>query len=650
MSYLVPAPGTAVLYLPLRGHDFVDLLPTVCELMQFRPPNVQMRTRTASAFQRREYAGPLRQKRELQLFVWWARQGAGTEIQWIVRPVHTSAPIPDLHVMEQFRQIVCRVFEATRPPGWTPPSPRPPRPPGPRTLTLGPGESLRGPFQGELFDYSGCAMIGELGAFRSGELPLGHWAFTRGDGPTRLGPALFLPAQRPHTSEPMVNRGVLLCAPPGAGKTMFLLQWAKIANKRGYSTLIVDVKGDMREKLGPLRGKVIYFSTNPAAGRDGTPHSDRINLLAGLNDLPDAGEEQVRQLAEALIPNRAYDGEAAIRYSRRKKWLIALIHLLQIYAIYYPEHSFGGRALDLGDVYIAASDEQRLCQIVDEIRAAEVTHAGRRLPVIGTEAGAEIWIRELALLLPKLIVGGQRQDKDSLQDMTFGLLDELDAFAPTSSLRRRFSDLGEGRLFSLEELAEDKQVTIILEAREQDTRTAETVLSVTIAKLQYLLFNRFPSNPSRGLLLLLDETRRIRSFKPDEYFSYARSAKAGCVVVYQNLKQACDGNDARIDTMLSAVGTQIYLGSLEGAAADYVIKRLGKRTRVIHKPIPGAKPGGPRSYPENQDVEYLSVKELNRLPAGRFPALVLLKEYLTKPILVDTDQNASRGSHHGHDS
>jgi hypothetical protein len=436
-----------------------------------------------------------------------------------------------------------------------------------------------------------------------------------------------------------MHRGVMLCASPRAGKTMLLLMWARAANRKGYSTLIVDVKGDMRERLGRLNGKVLYLTTDPAAGKDGRRGSDRLNLLGGLDldGSSDGGHAEVAQLVAALLPDRAYEGESVDRLHGRKSWLISLIHLLRIYAYYDRKNAFGGRSPDLGDVYQAAADEERLVRIVNEVRRLEKAKV-KPLPVIGAGRGVKPWLLALGTLLPKHVKGGQREDKDSLQSITWSLLAALNAFAPTSPLRRRTGDLGDGRLFSLDDLVGDEQVTLIVEAREQETADAETLLAVIVAKLQYLLFNRFPKKTPRKLLMLLDETRRIRSFKPDQYFSFAAAAKVGCVVVYQALEHACDGDEKRIRAMLASIGTHVYLGALEGMAADYVIGRLGKRTRTIHEAIPGAKPGGPRSSRKSVEVDYLGIKELRHLAAGKFPALVLCAEHSRKPFLIDTEQ------------
>ena len=113
-----------------------------------------------------------------------------------------------------------------------------------------------------------------------------------------------------------------------------------------------------------------------------------------------------------------------------------------------------------------------------------------------------------------------------------------------ATLYPKVRENGPGDIFTLEDLGSaEEQITIILSAREQDQEKASTILSLTIKRLQHLLFERvkYRDEELRPVLLLLDETRRIRAFDANKYITYAREAKAGCVVVYQSLDQIGDG-------------------------------------------------------------------------------------------------------------
>ena len=127
---------------------------------------------------------------------------------------------------------------------------------------------------------------------------------------------------------------------------------------------------------------------------------------------------------------------------------------------------------------------------------------------------------------------GQHDPMHGYRDYTQGMVAALEPFSRHGTLYRKVRDPGPRRLFALEDLGRtDQPVTIILAAREQDLEKAETVLALAVKKLQQFLFGRFEKAEKdvRPVLLLLDETRRIRAFDANKYITFAREAKAGCV-------------------------------------------------------------------------------------------------------------------------
>jgi type IV secretory pathway TraG/TraD family ATPase VirD4 len=190
-----------------------------------------------------------------------------------------------------------------------------------------------------------------------------------------------------------------------------------------------------------------------------------------------------------------------------------------------------------------------------------------------------------------------------------------------------------------------EQVTIILAAREQDVDDATTVVGMAVKLLQHILFDRMEDKKEPlPILLLLDETRRIRGFAPDEYITFARQARAGCVIVYQSLDQI--GDDKKIRVILENVGTQIYLGSLVGETARHFIRLLPMRRQPSYSlSMSQSLAQGEVSMATQtgyQSVEYLSAADLYRLPAGRWPALVYINSQPRRdPILVDMDERIS---------
>jgi len=185
---------------------------------------------------------------------------------------------------------------------------------------------------------------------------------------------------------------------------------------------------------------------------------------------------------------------------------------------------------------------------------------------------------------------------------------------------------------------DNSPVTIILTAREQDLEKATTVLALTIKRLQSILFDRMkqPKDQLSKVVLLLDETRRIRGFDASRYVTFAREARAGCVISYQSLDQI--GGESQVVEMLENVGTQIYLGSLRGNTVRFLLRTLPQRERSTIS-YQRTQSGGVVSkclVYGHEVVDYFSSHDLHDLPGGEFPALVILNEHRKrKPFLVD---------------
>jgi hypothetical protein len=299
---------------------------------------------------------------------------------------------------------------------------------------------------------------------------------------------------------PIIYYGVLTGATLASGKTELLLRWMRTANRAGYNILLVDAKSDLLPKLGSLRGKLRYFSTIEAPSERGRP-SDRINFIGELEALDRKGQRLIRQLAEAIIVPRGSLGEAKVRSNLRKRWLTALINVLKRYELHYSAHAFLGRRPDLGDVYMHASNENRLCRTINEIRQAESVRrrSGKALP----DPGIDDWVSELALLLPADKVAGGQKGKENTRQMTMALLEDLQAFGPTGPLHDRIGDIGSGELFSLEELGGAQQVTIVVEAGDEDLTASRTVLTIVTTKIRQLLRERHRETAHRPILLLV---------------------------------------------------------------------------------------------------------------------------------------------------
>jgi TraM recognition site of TraD and TraG len=521
----------------------------------------------------------------------------------------------------------------------------------PHNPVLGPGEPLQRPFTGNLRDYSGFARYEDLADLMAGDLPLGWHAFVppepelarKPKGETHRGP-LYLSRYR--TGALMIYNGALICAPQNSGKTELIRRWAAAANRAGYNVFIIDVKGNMREKLaqsGAAAGVVRFFSTAPHVR-----NCDRVNFLSGLDGLTPHNSMRIRQLAEAVLPREGWEkGENAYFYQNHVNWLSGLIHIRLLHQQYCPQAYPGGRA-NLSHIYELASEEDALLRIIDEVQTKEAELVGIGKDILGP--GLAYWFNEISLLIGRE-QRGQRNDREyTFRTLTQGIVNALRPFSRFGTLYEKTGgEAGEraeyGPYFSLEELnapkdSSDPPVTIILAARQQDLDDASTVVSIVVSKLQQFLFDRMGIANLRPVLLLLDETRRIKGFKANEYITFAREAQAGCVIVYQSLDQI--GEAAQIAEILENVGTQIYLGSLVGNTAKAFIESLPSRYRPTYSAQASfGTDGVSKSVQVGQEqIKFVTSNELFRLPAGKWPALIYINDQPRRnPILVDLDEN-----------
>ena len=513
------------------------------------------------------------------------------------------------------------------------------------------GGRLNQTFTGTLRDYSGCATKDEKEVTRlaRGDLPLGRYAYGIGER-LQTGPNLFL--SKFNNGGPMEYNGVLICAPQNSGKTTLVVRWARAATraKTPFAVFIIDVKGTLREKIGTkLGGDVFYFTTDP---HDETGH--RINFLDGPKGLDAIDTDRIRQLATALLPSRGFvEGGGAEEYYYRNRviWLTAFIHILKL-AQYYCPHWYVDdhgqpRNVDLADLYELMEDEDVLVGYYQKL--AQQENLRRRNRDFVPARAIEYWFQEIAIMMrpdPERFPMGQRVEKDTFRSYTIGMLSALEPFAPNGTLHARTRSFGTQPQFDLEGVlgGARRPVTVILAARQQDLDKAEAVLALSIKRLQWFLFDRMsqPDAKQRPVLLLLDETRRIRDFDAAEYVTFAREAKAACVIVYQSLDQI--GRVEKIMELLENVGTQIYLGSLVGNTAKYFISVLPKRWRTtLSRQIVRSQSGETATISIGREqVDFFSTTDLYELPAGPHAALIHINDQPRgKPFFVDmTDPDA----------
>ncbi len=497
-------------------------------------------------------------------------------------------------------------------------------------VVLGPGESLKCAFDGQLLDYSGCAADSDIRDLVKSKgdgkvLPLGVYAFDPD-------PSLVAPERLLYLStfgkKPMEYNGTLIVAPQNSGKTQLIIRWAVAASNAGYNIFLVDVKGNMLPELrkAGLRGPVHYLSTSPDADDeiDGEKLA-QFNIMDELDPTTILGRTEIRLLCEALLPS--FGGDDARFWPIRVRWLRALICLQKLVDLHY------GTVSDLSDIYDLATTESALYELIFRIRAAEEFQKSENPNVILPVPLSGFWVNQLSTVIAKdhpAIPGGARQPEYTYPTLLIDVASALEPFYRYGALYPRTRGKGD---FQLQDLGGKDQTTVILAAREHDGEDAQALSALVLKRLEQILKRRFSEpEPDRKILLLLDETRRIKGFSPGKYITFARAAKAGCVLAYQSIDQI--ESDKEVDEVMSNAGTQIFLQSVTGDTANRLLKLLPERNQPEFT-------RGLSGFTKSQQIKQEKVPcigktELYKLPAGRYPALVFIKDHgLGKPILVD---------------
>jgi hypothetical protein len=377
---------------------------------------------------------------------------------------------------------------------------------------------------------------------------------------------------------------------------------------------------------------------------DGTPRA------ADLNDLYDLTVDE-ELLYDFIVLLREHESRLVAQgqplpYCGADHWVREAAHLLDPARCPLRYLIAEGTLRGLRAAAVPEEILTRLSDLTDRIFATERLFRdalSSALPAEQIEAHEEAIFEEAALPSE-----GEREPNYGYRAYTQAMVTALEPFSEHGTLYPKISGSGPGRLFTLEDLGRKsaEPVTIILTAREQDLEKATTVLALTVKRLQHLLFDRVKEKEEDipRILLLLDETRRIRSFDAARYVTFAREARAGCVISYQSLDQI--GDEKKIMEVLENVGTQIYLGSLVGNTARYFLSALPRRYRptVSRQETLTTGPKGTSLVWGRELVDYLAAYDLYDLPGGKWPALVYLNDLpRRKPFLVDLyDESLAR--------
>jgi hypothetical protein len=450
----------------------------------------------------------------------------------------------------------------------------------------------------------------------------------------------------------------MICAPQGTGKTHLLLSWAAASAAAGQNVFVVDVKGNMS---GPLKkslaaagsaARVVEFSTDPFA------KSDRVNFLSGIHaGMPDC-VEQISMLAEAILPGDSYHG----RGEQESRWVFSLnllrgiIQLLKLREWYDPASLKDGpgpaREVDLTDLYELANSEGLLMDWFIKLEDRE----GRTAPAKRANYTVADCLSNCAAALGTTLppgyalqpdgdpwpFPGERSKGRTFQDYVWQIRQALEPFRANGPMGLRVRGFGPGQQFHFETFGlEEKPVVMVLVAREQDSRMATVVLNLAVRRLEQVVQRR-RNNPEqpKPLLLLLDETSRIKVFDAPRFVAITRDARVGYAFVYQSLAQA--GTSEQIAILMANIGTQIFLGGIRGDDYRLFASQFPKIKRVRWMPTASLQAEG-ISRGESMSTEEVPVLDelaLHKLPAGKWPALVYprgLREL--RPFLVDLDDD-----------
>jgi hypothetical protein len=528
-------------------------------------------------------------------------------------------------------------------------TPKPP--PLPRNPLVAPGEPVPARYHGQLYDYSSLATPVELQHFQRGVLPLGRAAF--GFPPhTWHGEALYMPRT---ARGPLEEYGVVLCAPPGSGKTHLLLSWAAAAAAAQRTVVVIDVKGNMRGELEVALQRVgaspriLEFTT------DCNVSSDRINPLYGISATQPNYREQLMKVAEALMPSEEFEGrgEENVRHGIAQRILCGGLQILKL--MEWTGMYEGGRPVDLVDAQILLARESSVLKWIAYLRDHEkwCRETGKPLARYSVEECIDLmaialgrqWTRrlpdgsEIVEAFP-----GERPPEHTYQQYLIRIHQLLDPFRPGGYMAERVRSFGPGEEICLDTLGRDGQAPIVLiTAREEDSTLATSILGLVMRRIRQVLDARRTLDPSQygEMLLLLDETRRIPGFDPAEFVSIVRQNKVGYVLVYQALDLIRPEGYA--PTLLRSIGTQIYLEGLSGTDLELFNKSRPQREHRRDWETEQSGPSG-KSHGFNtsgKEVSFLSSLAAQRFPAGHFPALIAVRGG-PPPFLVDLDDRDLR--------
>ncbi len=448
----------------------------------------------------------------------------------------------------------------------------------------------------DVADYRRIAQPKELRALRTGTFRLGRYLHPRG----RVGSELFLPSRD-------LLRHCAVIAPTGAGKTeSILVPWCLSALAEGHSVVLVDVKGDLFDRLQgevqAIGARLLYFNIGDPA------RSASWNFFNEIEDDTDY-DAAVR----SILGGSPRNDSQPFFHERDCRWLRALLRLVHA-AIESPTPQ---HLLSL----IASRDELRLL-------------ANRQRANLGHSIDALSDLLELS--------------REEYFRVTSGLKNKLDTFGLS-----RVQPVTQHSDFRLTDLSTATVPCLLLiGAPLADTETAEVMSSLILNQLILVLYRRFrhPSD-ARQIFFLVDEAPNLQArIDYMKVLSLVRGAGVGVCLIAQDVSQF--GEQINIDRILSNCNTLILFRGSRPPTAQYLAARLGDAwteaqsicvqrdssswlprdqvasTSIGRERVPVVAP---------RDIMYLPTTDQN----SRYTALVHAPDLCVKPFLTDlTKSNA----------
>jgi hypothetical protein len=574
---------------------------------------------------------------EATLLVRWLERAGQTYFEWAAfSQFDRSRPSLDRRSMSSFERWLVGELRSH---AWRPPPQRTPINP-----VVLPGNAPPEKYDGQLYDYSQFATLQALTTLRTGTLPLGHYTFGWGESAIH-DENLYIPQIGTRPGEEL---GVLLCAPQRAGKTHLLLRWTVAAARGKRTVVLIDVKGNLREKIeqalsdSGVSVPVQVFSTDPHS------RSDHMNLLWGIHADQIDAQEQLMAFAEAMLPERELGPQdkgvwhrIAVGFARGA---LQILKLLEYYELLETN-----RPANLTDLYNLISRELELVNWIAVLRRHEekLRSLGRPLARYSVEDCIVLMAIALGRLnwtvsfpdgstRDEVFEDGERSPERTYMEYVLPLLTALDPFRPAGFMASRTTSTGDSREIRIDRVALGLQPgVVILSYRENDSGLSTAMLGLTTIRLIQMLDHRrnTPQEKTGDIVLLLDETARIRGLDAPRFVSFVRENRIGYVLVYQSL--ALIGPKADIQTVLRNIGTWIFLSGLAGEDLAYFNENMPGRETVRRLEGDQTSPDGRTrsSTQQGREVPFLNAAAAERFPGGSYPAMIRVSGW--RPFFTD---------------